>query len=114
MSDARCLVTAADADAGMALRNLRAPMGENNFSKGLPPFVASFCGQSPCFAASIWDKLADDEPLDRHIGFSISGMEGDLLPGNVTREQNAALLRGAFFLDRDQLHLPPDPKRKDD
>src|SRR4051812_22323684 len=53
------------------------------------------------------------ELLDRHLGFSVRGMERDLLSGGFTGEQNAGLLLRAVHDDGSELQLSTDPEPKD-
>src|SRR6059058_456506 len=54
------------------------------------------------------------EILDRHIGFSVRRVERKFLSGGFARGEDAAVLRGAIFHDRDQLHLPSDSRAEND
>src|SRR6266478_518771 len=45
------------------------------------------------------------EILDRHLGFSIRGVEGKFLSGRFAGGEDAPVLRRAIFHDRDQLHV---------
>src|SRR5437667_3741041 len=46
------------------------------------------------------------EILDRHVGFSIQGVEGEFLSGRFACSEDVAVLCRAIFDDRNQLHVP--------
>src|SRR5207245_11514668 len=54
------------------------------------------------------------EILDRHLRFSIRGVEGKFLSRRFAHGKDAAVLRGTIFNNGDQLHLLPDPRAEDD
>src|SRR5262249_4683693 len=54
------------------------------------------------------------DSLDRHLGFSVCGMEREFLSRRFARSENAALLRRAILDDGNQLHFSSDPSAKDD
>src|SRR2546423_763880 len=56
-----------------------------------------------CLDVGAWSFRLWHEPLDRHLGFSIPGMEGNVLSGGFADEQDAAVLRGALCNHRNQL-----------
>src|SRR5215211_853893 len=51
--------------------------------------------------------------LDRHLRLQLSRMEGELLSRGSRGGEDAAVLCGAVFHRRDQLHVLPDAERED-
>src|SRR5438552_4101951 len=47
------------------------------------------------------------EHLDRHLGFSVRGMERKFLSGRSVNGEDVAVLRRTLFDHRDQLHFSP-------
>jgi len=54
------------------------------------------------------------ELLDRHLWISVLGVEGELLSRRFADGEDAFVLRRAIRHDRNQLHLPPHSRTKDD